>query len=266
MKLQHEAEKTAEKAIKQLEEFINEDAQLDRENAEKAIEMLRQRSRTLSQINVQRLDADGNPLPPEDNAKAAAAVTGANAAEAAMAVLQRQVSGKTEKISVTIDNMSLRFATKQNLDKLINFINFESSNKFMFILNNQQRSSSRPGTRGGSQNGHRRSPTPNNGGEDPLNKSFVVDGNGNKESVEDVLTKVLTDDEQLLADMRDNMKSRSSLRNKHMQELEENKASLNEIKAKATKQKMSSAKASIDQEFPPHGGEELQRGQLEQVG
>ena len=78
--LQVQAQDTAEKAIRQLEDFISEDAQLvrsinnsnnkqiklivikiidffqDRENAENAIQILRERSRTLTSLSIAKLD------------------------------------------------------------------------------------------------------------------------------------------------------------------------------------------------------------------
>lgn len=51
-KLQVQAQDAAETAIKQLEEFITEDAKLDRENAENTIQILRERSRTLTSLSL----------------------------------------------------------------------------------------------------------------------------------------------------------------------------------------------------------------------
>jgi hypothetical protein len=51
-----EAQHTAERAIRQLEEFISEDAKLDLENAENTIQMLRERSRTFSNISLGKRD------------------------------------------------------------------------------------------------------------------------------------------------------------------------------------------------------------------
>ena len=51
-KLQVEAQATAEKAIRQLEEFIAEDAKLDRLNAENTIQILRERSRTMTSLSL----------------------------------------------------------------------------------------------------------------------------------------------------------------------------------------------------------------------
>ena len=48
----------------------------------------------------------------------------------------------TEKIQVILDNASMRFPSKSAVQKLIEYINFESSNKFTLIINNP----SRPGT------------------------------------------------------------------------------------------------------------------------
>lgn len=55
-KLQIQAQDAAEKAIKQLEEFITEDAKLDRENAENTIQLLRERSRTITSLSLGNKD------------------------------------------------------------------------------------------------------------------------------------------------------------------------------------------------------------------
>lgn len=49
--LQQEAQEVAEEAIHELEDFICDDARLDRETAESALQILRERSRTLSQLS-----------------------------------------------------------------------------------------------------------------------------------------------------------------------------------------------------------------------
>lgn len=51
-KLQVEAQDAAENAIKQLEDFITEDAKLDRENAENTFQILRERSRTYTSLSI----------------------------------------------------------------------------------------------------------------------------------------------------------------------------------------------------------------------
>lgn len=51
-KLQVQAQDAAENAIKQLEDFITEDAKLDRENAENTIQILRERSRTYTSLSM----------------------------------------------------------------------------------------------------------------------------------------------------------------------------------------------------------------------
>jgi len=56
---------------------------------------------------------------------------------------------KSEKIQVILDNLTLKFPNKHILDKLVEYINFESSNKFTLIFNhNNTANNSRPNTRG----------------------------------------------------------------------------------------------------------------------
>ena len=45
----------------------------------------------------------------------------------------------TEKIQVILDNASIRFPNKSIVKKLIDYINFESTNKFNLIINNPSR-------------------------------------------------------------------------------------------------------------------------------
>ncbi len=54
---------------------------------------------------------------------------------------------KSEKIQVILDNLTLKFPSKHILDKLVEYINFESSNKFTLIFNHNN-TNSRPNTRG----------------------------------------------------------------------------------------------------------------------
>ena len=59
-KLQAQAQDVAEKTIAQLEDFISEDAKLERENAENTITILKERSRTFTNLSASRFD-DSNP-------------------------------------------------------------------------------------------------------------------------------------------------------------------------------------------------------------
>jgi hypothetical protein len=52
----------------------------------------------------------------------------------------------------------------------------------------------------------------------------------------------------MIAELKNTNKNRSSLRSKHLAQLEENKANLNEIKSIATQKLISNS--NVDQEFP----------------
>ncbi len=54
----------------------------------------------------------------------------------------------------------------------------------------------------------------------------------------------------MLAELRNTNKSRSSLRSRHLAQLEESKANLNEIKSLATQKLVSNA--AVDQDLPAH--------------
>lgn len=56
-KLQQDAQKVAEKAIRQLEEFIGEDSQVDHVSAENTMQLLRERSRTITSLSMKRRDS-----------------------------------------------------------------------------------------------------------------------------------------------------------------------------------------------------------------
>lgn len=58
----------------------------------------------------------------------------------------------------------------------------------------------------------------------------------------------MTEDEAMIAELRNTNKSRSSLRSKHLAQLEENKANLNEIKSMATQKLISNS--AHDQDLP----------------
>lgn len=60
---------------------------------------------------------------------------------------------------------------------------------------------------------------------------------------------MLTDDEAMIIELRNTVRSRNSLRSKHLAQLEESKANLTEIKSRAT-QKLLNRNNSVDQEFP----------------
>lgn len=59
---------------------------------------------------------------------------------------------------------------------------------------------------------------------------------------------MITEDEAMIAELRQTNKSRSSLRSKHLAQLEENKADLNEIKQQAAQKLISNS--SVDQDLP----------------
>lgn len=60
---------------------------------------------------------------------------------------------------------------------------------------------------------------------------------------------MINEDEAMIAELRSTNKSRSSLRSKHLAQLEESKANLNEIKSMAAQKLISSAGAD-DQDLP----------------
>lgn len=60
---------------------------------------------------------------------------------------------------------------------------------------------------------------------------------------------MLNDDEAMIIELSNSVKNRMSLRSKHLAQLEENKATLNEIKSKASKNILKANE--VDQEFPP---------------
>ena len=130
------------------------------------------------------------------------------------------------------------------MDKLIEYINFESSNKYTLVVSSSN-SNSRPVTRGTSkQNSPRDNKNnPNVGSTRSMNEMESA------EAVDHVLTKVLTDDEAMIVELRNAAQSRNSLRSKQLEKLEETKANLNEIKSKVAKKLLSSSSGE-EQEFP----------------
>lgn len=67
-------------------------------------------------------------------------------------------------------------------------------------------------------------------------------------------SKIFDEDELMINELKNSMQSRSELRTKHMTQLEESKANLNEIKSKAAINLLQSN--SIDQEFPTNDDEQ----------
>lgn len=59
---------------------------------------------------------------------------------------------------------------------------------------------------------------------------------------------MINEDEAMIAELQNTNKSRSSLRSKHLAQLEENKATLNEIKTMATQKLISNG--ATDQDIP----------------
>ena len=85
-----------------------------------------------------------------------------------------------------------------------------------------------------------------------INESFIADpneNNNNAEIIDQVLSKVMSNDEIMINELRNNVRSRNSLRSKHLAQLEETKASLNEIKNKANQQRLNRSHSG-DLEFP----------------
>ncbi len=254
-KLQVEAQDAAEKAIKQLEEFIAEDAQLDRENADNTIQILRERSRTLTSLSLKTAeDADGGGEGGDE----------ASHHQHHKSRKNRKLSiDKSEKIPISVENSTLRFPNRAALEKIIEYINFESGNRFTLVIASSN-PTSRPGTRGRSHSPNSipkeivaRPMMPNErkgssrkqqqGLNDSTRNFNEFDGNNNDSSI-DVLTKVLTDDEAMIIELRNAAQSRNSLRSKHLKQLEENKEKLTDIKSKAAKKLLTNA--DQDPEFP----------------
>lgn len=205
---------------------------------------------------------------------------------------------KSEKVPVTVDNFTIKFPNKHVMDKIIEYINFETSNKYTLILNHAPIVNSRPNTREksslkSSSSPNRKHSVPKNGSNKDtqgnpnsktinpserksakqqqqqqtsynntaslettldlnksqnLNDSLMTDNPNNSEIIDQVLTKVLTDDEAMIIELRNSVRSRNSLRSKHLAQLEESKEKLNEIKAIATQKLVSNT--TVDQEFP----------------
>ena len=59
----------------------------------------------------------------------------------------------------------------------------------------------------------------------------------------------MNNDEIMINELRNNVRSRNSLRSKHLAQLEETKANLTEIKSKATQQRLNQSHSG-DLEFP----------------
>lgn len=59
----------------------------------------------------------------------------------------------------------------------------------------------------------------------------------------------MNNDEIMINELRNNVRSRNSLRSKHLAQLEETKANLSEIKSKATQQRLNNSHSG-DIEFP----------------
>ncbi|CAF0706283.1 unnamed protein product [Brachionus calyciflorus] len=243
-KLQVQAQDAAENAIKQLEEFITEDAKLDRENAENTIQILRERSRTFTSLSI------GNKEEPiEDEI------------ENFLQNTKKLSTEKSEKIQVTVDNFTIKFPNKQTMDKIIEYINFETSNKFTLILNHAP-INSRPNTRNGKTSSQSQSPIRKqsslkkessylNGAKDRKSakpkKNLDMDKSDFEPSeiVEQVVSKIITDDEAVFNELRNSVRSRNSLRSKHLAQLEASKEKLNEIKTLATQKLI-----GMDQDLP----------------
>ena len=167
---------------------------------------------------------------------------------------------KSEKIPISIENHTIKFPNRSLIDKIIEYINFETSNKYTLVVSGSN-SNSRPGTRGKSHSpvhrksissNHERAGSSKRDRNSDLAKNAITDLdaslNGADSSIDQVLTKVLTDDEAMIVELRNAAISRNSLRSKHLEKLEENKANLNDIKSKAAKALMSNG--SQDHDFP----------------
>ena len=150
-KLQQDAQKVAEKAIRQLEEFIGEDSQVDHVSAENTMQLLRERSRTITNLSLKRRDSLAS-INQTDDAKVNYFFQSnfilvfetfflklQESLENQTTELAKSDPATTEKIQVILDNASMRFPSKSIVEKLIEYINFESTNKFTLIINNQSR-------------------------------------------------------------------------------------------------------------------------------
>jgi hypothetical protein len=180
---------------------------------------------------------------------------------------RRLSQAETEKIQIAIENGMMRFPNKSIMEKIIEYINFESSHKYTLVVSSSN-ANSRPVTRGKSH-----SPVGVGGGGRALmpdqhknslhhqsqtliltseSKRSLNEMESSAEAVDHVLTKVMTDDEAMIVELRNAARSRNSLRSKHMEQLEETKANLSEIKSKAAKTLLSD-ESSGDIDFPQDG-------------
>ena len=174
---------------------------------------------------------------------------------------RRLSQAETEKIQIAIENAMMRFPSKSIMEKIIEYVNFEASHKYTLVVSTSG-ASSRPVTRGKSHSpvGGARKQSVSHAPQTLLLRSdskrslndMLEAGGGGAEAaaVDHVLTKVLTDDEAMIAELRNATRSRNSLRSKHMEQLEETKAELTDIKSRAAKT-LIAVDADGDQEFPP---------------
>jgi hypothetical protein len=151
----------------------------------------------------------------------------------------------------------MRFPSKSIMEKIIEYVNFEASHKYTLVVSSSN-ANSRPVTRGKSHSPAALENRKNSLSSQQHQPQTLLLGSDSKrslgemdssEAVDHVLTKVLTDDEAMIAELRNATRSRNSLRSKHMEQLEETKANLTEIKSRAAKT-LISVNADGDQEFP----------------
>jgi hypothetical protein len=171
---------------------------------------------------------------------------------------RRLSQAETEKIQIAIENAMMRFPSKSIMEKIIEYINFESSHKYTLVVSSSN-ANSRPVTRGKSHSPVAITRALMSDRTSSLHQSqtLILASESKKslnemdssEAVDHVLTKVLTDDEAMINELRNATRSRNSLRSKHMEQLEETKANLTEIKSRAAKTLL--ADDSGDIEFPP---------------
>lgn len=165
-----------------------------------------------------------------------------------------QVEG-SHKIQISLtENNAIKFPSKAIMEQIIEYINFGTEEHKFTLVVSHSNSNSRPQTRGSAKSpvqGKAIQPVERHGSAAPRSAKKDVDGEQqSSNAVDQILTKVLTDDETMIAELRNAARSRNSLRSKHLEQLEENKASLNELKAKTAQKLLTDGG---EQEFPDEG-------------
>jgi hypothetical protein len=251
-RLQLDAQNTAESAIRQLEEYISEDAKIDRENAENTIHIIRERTKTLNSITGEHKSRVTTPQ--------AANLTDEEKLQDGSQIVSKTTGDKREQIELIVDNKSLKFPDRETLQKIVDYINMGSTDRYSLILN-KNLILSRSNTRVSSSDESRKRSIENRSnsgkkssmsGRSSAQSDLENDNEHENANVDQVISKVLTEDDVMIHELRNTIKSRSSLRTKHMTQLEENKAHLNKIKAEANSQHSKSFKHDSMDEEKPH--------------